>query len=200
MTARLVVLASGNGTNLQAIIDACESKQIDAQVVGVVSDKHEAFALNRAQCHNVETAVVAAKPHETRQQYDARLAQIVSAWQPHIVVLAGFMRVLSNSFLSLYPNQVINIHPALPGELPGTHAIERAFTEFANGIRQETGVMVHFVPDEGVDNGPVIAQQTVRIHAADTLVTLEARMHATEHALVIDALQQLITQQKAPTS
>jgi len=200
MTARLVVLASGNGTNLQAIIDACESKQIDAQVVGVVSDKHEAFALNRAQCHNVETAVVAAKPHETRQQYDARLAQIVSAWQPHIVVLAGFMRVLSNSFLSLYPNQVINIHPALPGELPGTHAIERAFTEFANGIRQETGVMVHFVPDEGVDNGPVIAQQTVRIHAADTLVTLEARMHATEHALVIDALQQLITQQKAATS
>jgi len=200
MTARLVVLASGNGTNLQAIIDACESKQIDAQVVGVVSDKHEAFALNRAQCHNVETAVVAAKPHETRQQYDARLAQIVSAWQPHIIVLAGFMRVLSNSFLSQFPNQVINIHPALPGELPGTRAIERAFVEFTQGSRHSTGVMVHFVPDEGVDNGPVIAQQTVPIHAADTLVTLEARMHATEHALVIDALQQLITQQKAPTS
>jgi phosphoribosylglycinamide formyltransferase-1 len=200
MTARLVVLASGNGTNLQAIIDACESKQIDAQVVGIVSDKHEAFALNRAQCHNVETAVVAAKPHETRQQYDAHLAQIVGAWQPHIVVLAGFMRVLSNSFLSLFPNQVINIHPALPGQLPGTHAIERAFAEFTQGTRRETGVMVHFVPDEGVDNGPVIAQQTVPIHVADTLSILEARMHATEHALVIDALQQLITQQKAPTS
>lgn len=200
MTARLVVLASGNGTNLQAIIDACESKQIDAQVVGVVSDKHEAFALNRAECHKVLTAVVAAKPHETRPQYDARLTQIVGAWQPHIVVLAGFMRVLSNSFLSQFPNQVINIHPALPGELPGTHAIERAFTEFTQGSRNNTGVMVHFVPDEGVDNGPVIAQQTVPIHAADTLVTLEARMHATEHALVIDALQQLITQQKAPTS
>ena len=200
MTARLVVLASGNGTNLQAIIDACESKQIDAQVVGVVSDKHEAFALNRAECHKVLTAVVAAKPHETRPQYDARLTQIVGAWQPHIVVLAGFMRVLSNSFLSQFPNQVINIHPALPGELPGTHAIERAFTEFTQGSRNNTGVMVHFVPDEGVDNGPVIAQQTVPIHAADTLVTLEARMHATEHALVIDALQQLITQQKAPIS
>ena len=200
MTARLVVLASGNGTNLQAIIDACESKQIDAQVVGVVSDKHEAFALNRAECHKVLTAVVAAKPHETRPQYDARLTQIVGAWQPHIVVLAGFMRVLSNSFLSQFPNQVINIHPALSGELPGTHAIERAFTEFTQGSRNNTGVMVHFVPDEGVDNGPVIAQQTVPIHAADTLVTLEARMHATEHALVIDALQQLITQQKAATS
>ena len=200
MTARLVVLASGNGTNLQAIIDACDSKQIDAQVVGVVSDKHEAFALNRAQCHNVETAVVSAKPHETRQQYDARLAQIVGLWQPHIVVLAGFMRVLSNSFLSQFPNQVINIHPALPGQLPGVHAIERAFVEFTQGSRNDTGVMVHFVPDEGVDNGPVIAQQTVPIHAADTLVTLEARMHATEHALVIDALQQLITQQKAATS
>jgi len=200
MTARLVVLASGNGTNLQAIIDACESKQIDAQVVGVVSDKHEAFALNRAECHNVETAVVAAKPQETRLQYDARLAQIVGMWQPHIIVLAGFMRVLSNSFLSQFPNQVINIHPALPGQLPGVHAIERAFTEFTQGSRNNTGVMVHFVPDEGVDNGPVIAQQTVPIHAADTLVTLEARMHATEHALVIDALQQLITQQKAATS
>ena len=205
MTARLVVLASGNGTNLQAIIDACDAtidtvQQLDAKVVGVVSDKHEAFALNRAQCHNVETAVVAAKPHETRPQYDARLAQIVGAWQPHIVVLAGFMRVLSNSFLSQFPNQVINIHPALPGELPGTRAIERAFTEFTQGTRRETGVMVHFVPDEGVDNGPVIAQQVVPIHAADTLVTLEARMHATEHALVINALQQLITQQKAPAS
>ena len=200
MTARLVVLASGNGTNLQAIIDACENTQLDAQVVGVVSDKHEAFALNRAQCHNVETAVVAAKPLETRQQYDARLAQIVGVWQPHIVVLAGFMRVLSNSFLSQFPNQVVNIHPALPGELPGTHAIERAFTEFTHGTRNNTGVMVHFVPDEGVDNGPVIAQQVVPIHAADTLVTLEARVHATEHSLVIDALQQLITQQKEPAS
>ena len=198
MTARLVVLASGNGTNLQAIIDACASNQIDAQVVGVVSDKHEAFALNRAQCHNVETAVVAAKPHETRQQYDARLAQIVGGWQPHIIVLAGFMRVLSNSFLSQFPNQVINIHPALPGELPGTHAIERAFTQFTNGTRDNTGVMVHFVSDEGVDNGPVIAQQIVPIHVADTLSSLEARVHATEHALVINALQQLITQQKEP--
>ena len=200
MTARLVVLASGNGTNLQAIIDACENTQIDAKVVGVVSDKHEAFALNRAQCHNVETAVVAAKPHETRPLYDARLAQIVSAWQPHIIVLAGFMRVLSNSFLSLFPNQVINIHPALPGQLPGTRAIERAFAEFTHGTRRETGVMVHYVPDEGVDNGPVIAKQTVPIHVADTLITLEARVHAAEHALVIDALQQLITQQKAATS
>ena len=205
MTARLVVLASGNGTNLQAIINACATtidtvQQLDAQVVGVVSDQHEAFALNRAQCNNVETAVVATKPHETRQQYDARLAQIIGAWQPHIVVLAGFMRILSNAFLSQFPNQVINIHPALPGQLPGTHAIERAFTEFTQGTRRETGVMVHFVPDEGVDNGPVIAQQTVSIHVADTLSSLEARVHATEHALVINALQQLITQQKAPTS
>ena len=205
MTARLVVLVSGNGTNLQAIIDACDAtintvQQLDAQVIGVVSDKHEAFALNRAECHNVETAVVAAKLHETRQQYDARIAQIVGAWQPHIIVLAGFMRVLSNSFLSLFPNQVINIHPALPGELPGTRAIERAFIEFTQGSRRETGVMVHFVPDEGVDNGPVIAQQVVPIHLADTLSSLEARVHATEHALVIVALQQLITQQKAATS
>jgi phosphoribosylglycinamide formyltransferase-1 len=200
MTVRLVVLASGNGTNLQAIINACENTHLDAQVVGVVSDKNEAFALNRAECHNVETAVVAAKPQETRLQYDARLAQIVGMWQPHIIVLAGFMRVLSNSFLSLFPNQVINIHPALPGQLPGTHAIERAFAEFTQGTRRETGVMVHFVRDEGVDNGPVIAQQTVPIHVADTLSSLEARVHATEHAIVVDALQQLITQQKAPTS
>ena len=200
MTTRLVVLASGNGTNLQAIIDACASNQLDAQVVGVVSDKHEAFALNRAQCHNVETAVVATKPEETRQQYDARLAQIVGSWQPHIIVLAGFMRVLSNSFLSQSPKQVINIHPALPGQLPGVRAIERAFAEFAQGARRETGVMVHFVPDEGVDNGPVIVQQTVPIHVADTLSSLEARVHVTEHALVIRALQQLITQHKEPTT
>ena len=200
MTARLVVLASGNGTNLQAIINACASNQLDAQVVGVATNNPDAFALNRAQCHNIESAVIAARPHETRQQYDARLAQLVALWQPHIIVLAGFMRVLSNMFLKNFHHQVINIHPALPGELAGTHAIERAFTEFQQGMRRNTGVMVHFVADEGVDNGPVIASQIVPIHVSDTLASLQSRVHATEHILIINVLTQVITRQEALVS
>jgi phosphoribosylglycinamide formyltransferase-1 len=107
------------------------------------------------------------------------------------VVLAGFMRLLTMDFLVHFPQRVINVHPALPGELPGTHAIARAFDEFVAGKRTHTGVMVHFVPDEGVDNGPVIDSAIVPIHPSDSLADLEQSMHATEHQILINALTQL---------
>ena len=190
MTTRLVVLASGNGSNLQAIIDACEAETLHAHVVGMVSDNHHAFALQRAAQHNIACRVVDAT-HTSRSEFNNQLARAVSEFKPDIVVLAGFMRLLTMDFLAHFPQQVINVHPALPGELPGTHAIARAFDEFVAGKRTHTGVMVHFVPDEGVDNGPVIESAVVPIHPSDSLADLEQRMHATEHQLLINALTQL---------
>jgi folate-dependent phosphoribosylglycinamide formyltransferase PurN len=102
------------------------------------------------------------------------------------------MRVLSSVFLDCFPNRVVNLHPALPGSVPGTHAIQRAFEAFQRGEIGYTGVMVHFVPDKGVDSGPVLAQEIVPIEAADTLETLEQRVHGVEHRLLIAALKELL--------
>ena len=190
MTTRLVVLASGNGSNLQAIIDACEAETLHAHVVGVVSDNRDSFALQRAAQHNVACRVVDAA-NTGRSEFNIQLARAVSEFKPDIVVLAGFMRLLTMEFLAHFPQRVINVHPALPGELPGTNAIARAFDEFVAGKRTHTGVMVHFVPDEGVDNGPVIDSAVVSIYPTDSLADLEQRMHATEHQLLITALTQL---------
>ena len=184
-------MASGNGSNAQAIIDACARQQLAAQVVAVVSDKAEARALARADAAGLPAVHVGRRQGETRDDYDARLADIVSGFDPDFVVLAGWMRVLTLNFLGWFPAMVINLHPALPGELPGTHAIERAFTEARTGTRTSTGVMVHLVPDEGVDDGPVLATAPVAILPTDTLDTLEERMHATEHRLLVDTLHRL---------
>ena len=185
-----MVLASGNGSNLQAIIDACEAETLHAHVVGVVSDNRDSFALQRATQHNIGCRVVDAAT-TSRSEFNIQLARAVSEFKPDIVVLAGFMRLLTMEFLAHFPQRVINVHPALPGELPGTNAIARAFDEFVAGKRTHTGVMVHFVPDEGVDNGPVIDSAVVPIYPMDSLADLEQRMHATEHQLLITALTQL---------
>ena len=123
--------------------------------------------------------------------YDAELADLVASYQPDWVVLAGWMRVLSAAFLDRFPNHVVNLHPALPGTFPGTHAIDRAFTAYRAGEIDHTGVMVHLVPDEGVDDGPVLAQEIVPIHADDTLESLEDRIHAVEHRLLVTTLKTL---------
>lgn len=186
-------MASGNGSNAQAVIDACAASSLPAQVVAVVSDKGEARALVRADTAGLPAVHVGKRPGESRADYDARLADVVSGFDPDYVVLVGWMRVLTLSFLGWFPGMVINLHPALPGELPGTHAIERAFAEAQAGLRSSTGVMVHFVPDEGVDDGPVLATAAVPILLDDTLDTLEARVHTTEHALLVATLRDVCT-------
>ena len=198
MTKRLVILASGNGSNLQAIFDACENGSLDAKVVAVISDRQAAFALERARLHQVPVIYHPWRPYNeagrTRQDYDADLADLAAIYHPDFIVLAGWMRLLAMSFLGRFPQRVINLHPALPGTFPGTHAIECAFEAFQRGDIEHTGVMVHFVPDEGVDDGPVIAQEVVPIRAADTLEEMEIRIHAVEHRLLVDALQKLIAE------
>jgi len=190
---RLVVLASGNGSNLQAILDACADGSLPATVAAVVSDTAHARALERADAAGIPAVHIGKRPGESRADYDARLADLVTGFDPHWVVLAGWMRVLTMNFLGWFPGMVVNLHPALPGELPGTHAIERAFTEHQEGHRVRTGVMVHLVPDEGVDDGPVLASEAVAIGPDDTLELLEARMHSVEHRLLVATLHDLCT-------
>lgn len=192
--SRLVVLVSGNGTNLQAVLDACASGEIPAEVVAVVSDQSGAYALQRAADAGVPSVHIGRHDGEARADYDARLADVVAGFGPDLVVLAGWMRILTNAFLGWFPGRVINLHPARPGELPGTHAIERAWHEALAGQRTETGVMVHLVPDEGVDDGPVLATADVAIRPDDTLDTLEARIHAVEHRLLVDTIRTLCLQ------
>jgi phosphoribosylglycinamide formyltransferase-1 len=193
---RLVVMASGTGSNLQAILDACTGGELDAEVVAVVSDKDNAYALKRAADAGVPSVHVGCHAGEDRAEYDTRLADVVSGFAPDLIVLAGWMRILTNAFLGWFPNEVINLHPALPGELPGTRAVERAWHEALAGERTRTGVMVHRVPDEGVDDGPVLASVEVPINLDDTFESLLARIHAAEHHLLVAAIKGLI----APTA
>jgi phosphoribosylglycinamide formyltransferase-1 len=189
---RLVVMASGTGSNLQAILDACAGGELDAEVVAVVSDKDNAYALKRAADAGVPSVHVGRHADEDRADYDARLADIVSGFAPDLIVLAGWMRILTNAFLGWFPDEVINLHPALPGELPGTRAVERAWHEALAGERTHTGVMVHRVPDEGVDTGPVLASVEVPINLDDTFESLQARIHAAEHRLLVEAIKGLM--------
>ena len=190
-------MASGNGSNAQAIIDACARHELPAQVVALISDKAEARALARADSAGLPAVHVGRRPDETRADYDARLADIVSGFDPDFVVLAGWMRVLTLNFLGWFPGMVLNLHPALPGELPGVNAIERAFAEAREGRRSATGVMVHLVPDEGVDDGPVLATAPVEILTTDTLAILEERVHAAEHLLLVGTLHRLCSERLA---
>jgi phosphoribosylglycinamide formyltransferase 1 len=190
--SRLVVLISGNGSNLHAILDACKFGELNAQVVSVISNKADAYGLMRAKNAGVEAIHFAKQGNESRHEYDARLAELVTTKQPDYIILAGWMRILSSFFLSSFPNRVINLHPALPGAFPGTHAIERAFEAYQRGEIEHTGVMVHLVPDEGVDNGPVLTTDIVPINKDDMLETLEARVHEIEHILLVNALKKIL--------
>jgi phosphoribosylglycinamide formyltransferase-1 len=192
MTIRLVVLISGNGSNLQAILDACGNQVLSASVVCVISNKPDAYGLTRASKAGLEAVYFPKLETESRREYDARLADCIATKLPDYIVLAGWMRILTSAFLDRFPNRVINLHPALPDTFPGTHAIERAFKAYQCGEIDHTGVMVHFVPDEGVDNGPVLATQIIPILPTDTLESLEAQVHKVEHKLLVGALKKVI--------
>ena len=196
---RLVVLVSGSGSNLQAIIDACADDHLPAEVVAVVSNKPDVFALQRADAAGVPAVHVGVHPGENRSDYDARLADVVAGFDPDLVVLAGWMRILTMSFLGWFPRRVVNLHPALPGELPGTGAIERAWQEANAGTRTVSGVMVHLVPDEGVDDGPVLGTATVPIDVDAGFDAFAASIQHTEHRLLVTTLSELCSAAPAPT-
>jgi formyltetrahydrofolate-dependent phosphoribosylglycinamide formyltransferase len=194
---RIAVLVSGNGSNLQAILDAVEADKLPGiEVALVVSNRKEAYGIQRAIQHGVPLVYFPLAPYtkagRPRRQYDADLAAMIQSLGVTWIVQAGWMHVLSTAFLERFPSRVVNLHPALPGTFPGTHGIERAYEAFRQGQITHTGVMVHLVPDEGVDVGPVVAQEIVPIQLDDTLETLETRIHATEHRLLVQALRDLV--------
>jgi phosphoribosylglycinamide formyltransferase 1 len=194
---RLVVLISGNGSNMQAVLDACSDGRLAARVVAVISNQADAYGLERARSAEVP-ALALPKPKELdRRLYDRALAEHVAAFQPDYVLLLGWMRLLSSDFLNRFPKRVINLHPALPGSFPGTHSIERAFQAYQDGEITHTGVMLHLVPDEGVDSGPVLGTVEVPILSSDSLEGLEARVHQAEHRLVIEVLQKVLADPSA---
>jgi len=196
---RLVVLISGNGSNLQAIIDACASQELPASVVSVVSNKADAYGLTRARNAGIEAIHFPKLEVESRYDYDTRLAIYVSTRSPDYVILAGWMRLLTSAFLDCFPNRVINLHPALPDTFPGTHAIERAFEAYQHGEIKHTGIMVHLVPNEGVDNGPVLATEIVSINKDDTLEILETRVHQAEHKILVKTIKTLLEKSVSPS-
>jgi phosphoribosylglycinamide formyltransferase 1 len=184
-TFRIVVLASGSGTNLQAILDGLHG-QGTVEVVGVGSDKPAAGALERGRRAGVESAVFPAADYANRAARDEAMGDWIEARGADLVVLAGYMQLLSAPFVARFRNRVVNIHPALLPSFPGLDAIGQAL---AAGV-EVTGVTVHFV-DEGVDTGPVIAQREVPVPAGVGREELEAAVHAVEHELYPEAIRMI---------
>lgn len=184
MTAfRIAVLASGGGTNLQAILDKLHGGG-EIEVVGVASDKPGATALQRAEKAGVDTATFPASEHDDRTQRDLAIADWLTERDVQLVVLAGYMQLLSSEFILRFKNRIINVHPALLPSFPGLEAVQQAL-DHGTAV---TGVTVHFV-DEGVDSGPIIAQRAVPIPPSRDRAELEEQIHATEHELLPEAVR-----------
>lgn len=176
---RIAVLASGSGTNLQAIIDAIhDDPDFGAEIVVVVSDVPGAKALERAEAAGIPTKVVAWGDHPDRESFTQAVCDVCEAAGAEALILAGFMRILSPAAIQRFPLRILNIHPALLPAFPGTRAVERALR---HGVKL-TGVTVHFV-DEEVDYGPIIAQQAVEVFPDDDPDSLHARIQTVEHRL-----------------
>lgn len=194
---RFVVLVSGNGGNLQALIDAVAAGSVNASIALVLSSDPDAYALKRAAVAGIPSIALPyirdplVEREADRTAFDHRLADAVETYDPDYIFLLGWMRILSAAFIGRFSGKIVNLHPALPGCFPGTHAIERAWDACARGELSETGVMTHFVPDERVDAGPVILSEKVRIAANETLADFEIRMHDTEHELVVKTASML---------
>lgn len=176
-SCRVVVLISGNGSNLQAILDGCDDN-LNAEVVGVISNKPDAYGLIRAHHSEIDTSCVIARKGEVREEYDIRLATCIEKYQPDLIVLAGFMRILSDDFVGRYLGKMINIHPSLLPKYTGLNTHQRAI----DAKDKAHGTSVHFVIPE-LDAGPVVLQAKVPIYAEDDAEILAERVHEQEHAI-----------------
>ena len=181
----IAVFVSGNGTNLQALIDAEKKGGLDdGRIRVVVSDKPEAFALKRAEKAGIKTFILEAKGFSSREEYDKKIVTRLEEEEVGLIVLAGYMRLLSPFFVKKYEGRILNVHPAILPSFKGTHGIRDAFE---CGVKT-TGVTVHFVNEE-LDAGPVILQEAVPVKEDDTLESLEERIHAVEHRLYPEAVR-----------
>jgi phosphoribosylglycinamide formyltransferase-1 len=180
----LGVLVSGSGSNLQAIIDHIEQRRLDAGIAIVISNKPDAYALKRAEKHHLPTAVITHEAFPSRKEFDLAMADMLESHTVHLVVMAGFMRILSPHILNRFPRRIMNIHPALLPSFTGLHGQRQALQY---GV-QFSGCTVHFV-DAEVDSGPVIIQAVVPVLETDTEDTLSARILREEHRIYSQAIQ-----------
>ena len=180
---KIAVLISGSGSNLQALLDSSVRENIQL----VVSNKASAFGLERARKAGVPTHSMLKANYSSRDIYDQAVAEYLNQQAIDLVVLAGWMHILGARFLDVFQGQTINLHPALPGQYPGTHAIKRAFED---GV-DRTGCMVHRVTLE-VDVGEVLGVSEVEIKPTDTLAELEERMHSAEHRLLVSVVEGMV--------
>ncbi|MFS2222103.1 phosphoribosylglycinamide formyltransferase [Pantoea sp. B65] len=175
---KIVVLVSGNGSNLQAIMDACQQGRINGSIAAVFSNKADAFGLERARNGGIPAHAIEAAQFSDREAFDRQLMLEIDAYGPDLVVLAGYMRILSPAFVARYHQRLLNIHPSLLPKYPGLHTHRQAID---NGD-EEHGTSVHFVTDE-LDGGPVILQAKVPIFAGDSEDEVNARVQHQEHAI-----------------
>jgi phosphoribosylglycinamide formyltransferase-1 len=186
MPMRLVVLVSGSGTLLQSLLDASATGELDASVVAVGADRADAYGLLRAEQSGVPTFVHPYLPGGDRAAWDARLAELVAAHNPDLVVSAGFMKLVGPAFLARFGGRTINTHPTLLPSFPGTHGARDAL---AHGVKV-TGATL-FLIDEGVDTGRILAQEPVRVLPGDTVETLHERIKIVERQLLVDTIKEL---------
>lgn len=177
-TCNVVVLLSGSGSNLQALIDSLAAQQGPARIRAVISNRADAYGLERAKAAGIDTAVLEHGGFEGREAFDAALVALVDSFQPDLVVLAGFMRILSGTFVRHYHGRLLNIHPSLLPKYKGLHTHQRALD--AGDV--EHGCSVHFVTEE-LDGGPLVVQAVVPVATKDTVQTLAQRVHQQEHQI-----------------
>lgn len=186
----IVILISGRGSNMEAIVQACAQRAWSARIAAVISNKADAKGLEFAAAHGIATAVVAHKDYADRAAFDAALAEKIDGYQPDLVVLAGFMRVLTEAFVTHYENRLLNIHPSLLPSFPGLHTHERALEA---GVKVH-GATVHFVT-AALDHGPIVLQAAVPVLVNDTPDILAARVLQQEHVIYPQAVQWFINDQ-----
>jgi len=185
---KLAVLASGGGTDLQSIIDASEKNGIDAKVVVVISDRENAFALERAKKHGIDAYFVSPK-NKTREEHEKEVSEIIDKYNVDLIVLAGYLRMLTPYFISKYRNKIINIHPALLPFFGGKGMYgEKVHKAVLDSGMKITGCSVHFV-DESIDGGSIIIQRAVDVKDDDTVETLASRVLEEEHKILPEAVQ-----------
>jgi len=180
----IAVFCSGSGTNLQAIINAVEEKKLNVNISLVVSDSPKAYALTRAKEAGVKSIVVELKNFESKSKFEQDIIKHLKKENVDLIVLAGFMKIIGPDLLRVYPNKILNIHPAMLPSFKGAHGIKDAFDYGA----KTTGVTIHFVDDK-MDHGPIILQEAVPIREDDSLESLEERIHKVEHQLYCQAIQ-----------
>lgn len=178
MKKRIVVLISGSGSNLQAIVDSCQSGAITGEVVGVISNRPDVYGLERAQHAGIPHCVLDHKSYDSREAYDLSLGDKIDEFSPDLVVLAGFMRILTPEFVQRYQGRMLNIHPSLLPKYQGLNTHQRAI-DAGDDVH---GVSVHFVTEE-LDGGPVILQAKVPVFDDDVSDDLAARVHQQEHRI-----------------